>query len=165
MRRVLEILFVSLLVLTFIISCSQKKLQSNLQPAGHEIKWITDLDSALTLAANTNKPIMIDFMADWCPPCKRMEDSTFSDKRVIDKAKSFITVRIDVDKNQDIANKYNSNANKYGGIGIPNMLFLDKNQKTIKHPIGFLDPENMIAYMDSVLNITKNDNTTKANDK
>ena len=96
---------------------------------------------------------------------QRMEDSTFSDKRVIDKTKSFITVRINVDKNQDLANKYNSNANKYGGIGIPNMLFLDKNQKTIKHPIGFLNPENMIAYMDSVLDITKNNNMAKTNDK
>ena len=47
-------------------------------------------------------------------------------KNIIKKSNEFIPVRIDVDKQKDIAEEYNGNARKYGGIGIPNILFLDK---------------------------------------
>ena len=43
------------------------------------IKWGNNLDSALTIASESNKIIMIDFMAEWCPPCQKMEKETFPD--------------------------------------------------------------------------------------
>ena len=64
-------------------------------------------------------------MAEWCPPCKKMDNNTFSNTNIINKSNEFIPVRIDVDKQQDIAKEYNGNARKYGVIGIPNILFLE----------------------------------------
>ena len=64
---------------------------------------------------------------------------------------NFIPVRIDVDQNQDVANEYNGNANKYGGKGIPNILFMDKDKNVIRHIVGFHSPEKLINVMDSVL--------------
>jgi len=142
----------ALMAVTLITAaCSGSRDTAGAVSGTMEINWITNIDSALTLALEQNKPVMIDFMATWCPPCKMMDDSTFSDEDVIVKAGSFITVRIDVDKQQETANAYNSNAGKYGGIGIPNLLFLDPQGNTLAHPIGFLPPENIIATMDSVL--------------
>lgn len=119
------------------------------------IAWMTDIDQGLALAADNGKPVMVDFMATWCPPCHKMEDSTFSQKAVIEKAKQFITVRIDVDQQGEIANQYNGNASKYGGVGIPNILFLDSEGNELKHPVGYLDPEQFLAIMDSVLVLNK----------
>lgn len=115
------------------------------------IDWSYDLDSALTIAAQSQKPLMIDFMATWCPPCKAMEETTFVDPAVIAKSKKFVTVRIDVDKQSEIANKYNGNARKYGGVGIPNLLFITAGQDTLRHIVGFFYPAELAAIMDSVL--------------
>ena len=65
--------------------------------------------------------------------------SYFSNKNIIKKSNEFIPVRIDVDKQKNIAEEYNGNARKYGGIGIPNILFLDKEKKIIRHIVGFHD--------------------------
>ena len=116
-----------------------------------EISWEEDLFSAFNLASLSNKIIMIEFMAEWCPPCKRMEKETFSNDRVINKSNEFIFVKVDVDKHQDIAKEYKRNAKKYGGIGIPNILFIDKDKNIVYQRVGFLNANQLITVMDSVL--------------
>ena len=80
-----------------------------------------------------------------------MDKITFSNTNIIKKSNEFIPVRIDVDKQKDIAEEYNGNARKYGGIGIPNILFLDKEKKNIHHIVGFHDVDQLMGIMDSVL--------------
>lgn len=128
------------------ISCSGDDTETD-----KGIEWMNDIDQALAIAADKDKPVIVDFTAVWCPPCQMMEDSTFSHSGVIAKMQQFIPVRIDVDKQSDIANQYNGNASKYGGIGIPNFLFLDSEGNTLSHPVGFKGPEDFLAIMDSVL--------------
>jgi thiol:disulfide interchange protein len=119
-----------------------------------KISWEENLDSAFNLASLSNKIIMIEFMAEWCPPCKRMEKETFPNEKVVNKSNEFIFVKVDVDKHQDIAKEYKRNAKKYGGIGIPNILFIDKDKNIVHQTIGFLNANQLITVMDSVL---KND--------
>ena len=107
-----------------------------------EIIWEENIDSAFNLASLSNKILMIEFMAEWCPPCKRMEKETFSNDRIINKSNEFIFVKVDVDKNQDIAKEYKRNAKKYGGIGIPNILFIDKD-KNIVHQTCKQQPQHL----------------------
>ncbi len=142
-------LFVLVILNLAVLSCT--KTQDTAKEDIHEIQWITNMDIALVLANEQNKPLVVDFMATWCPPCRMMEDSTFSDPVVIRKSMDFIPVRIDVDKQENIANKYNGNASKYGGVGIPNILFMTSEEKKLKHPIGYIGPKDFIAIMDSVL--------------
>ena len=136
-----------LIILLLIAGCGQKVSENN--PNG--IKWGDNLDSAFTIALNSNKLIMIDFMAEWCPPCKEMDKITFSNTNIIKKSNEFIPVRIDVDKQKDIAEEYNGNARKYGGIGIPNILFLDKEKNIIRQIVGFHNVDQLMGIMDSVL--------------
>lgn len=138
----------TLLLLTFVlaamlIGCEEKP----------RIDWQDDIDAALARAKELRKPIMIDFMATWCPPCHAMEDSTFCEPGVIERSKAFITVRIDVDEQREVAVKYNGNARKYGGVGIPNILFLDADGKKLKHVVGYHGPEQFVSVIDTVLAI------------
>lgn len=133
--------------------CSkEQECDSNLKlHEDEEIVWMKNIDEALKTAKETNKLLMVDFMAEWCPPCKKMEKVTFTDHNVICKSENFITVRIDVDEQQEVANAYNGNAGKYGGIGIPNILFIDKDKNVKRHIIGFHEPQKLVSVMDSVL--------------
>ena len=136
-----------LLIILLVVGCEEQVREDS----HNGIQWMSNLDSAFSIASNSNKIIMIDFMAEWCPPCKKMDKNTFSNTNIINKSNEFITVRIDVDKQQNIAEQYNGNARKYGGIGIPNILFLDKEKKNIRHIVGFHDVDQLLGIMDSVL--------------
>ena len=136
-----------LIILLLIVGCGQKVSENN--PNG--IKWGNNLDSALATASTSDKLIMIDFIAEWCPPCKKMDKETFSNTDIINKSNEFIPIRIDVDKQKNIAEEYNGNARKYGGIGIPNILFLDKENNIICHIVGFHNVDQLMGVMDSVL--------------
>ena len=120
-----------------------------------KIAWITDLNQGIAAAQKDSKTLMIDFMADWCEPCKEMERATFNNAAVIARSKSFITVRIDIDKQRDVAAKYNALARAYGGIGVPNMLFMTADGKKLKHVVGYQGPEQLLSIMNSVLKSSK----------
>jgi thiol:disulfide interchange protein len=116
-----------------------------------KITWHKNLKDAFRLAKQQGKPLMVEFMAEWCPSCKMMEDSTFISPAVIEKADRFVAVRIDVDRQKDVAAEYKASARKYGGIGIPNILFMNRDCVKLKHRIGYLDAATLTSVMDSVL--------------
>lgn len=53
---------------------------------------------------NSKKPVLVDFYADWCGPCKQMPPIL---KQVKDELKEQVRIiKVDVDKNPNIATKY-----------------------------------------------------------
>ncbi len=120
-----------------------------------QIQWHKNLDKALEKAQKEKKIVLVEFMAKWCSVCRAMEDSTFLDQAVIERVNDFIPVRIDVDKNKDLAEKYHANAKKYGGVGIPNFLFLDAQGNVLMHRIGFFNTKGFVALLDSVEIVAK----------
>ncbi len=53
---------------------------------------------------NSNKPVLVDFYADWCGPCKQMPAIL---KQVKDELKEHVRIiKVDVDRNPQIATQY-----------------------------------------------------------
>ena len=90
------------------------------------IAWRTDLDSALGEARRTQKRVLVDFSADWCPPCIVMKHDVWPDSAVEQAVEqSFVPVLIDVDKNGVVPERY-------GVEGIPAVLILDDDGQTLR---------------------------------
>ena len=110
------------------------------QHAGDEIEWLTDLDAALAKSKETGRPVMVDFFATWCPPCKMLDAQTYSDSRVIEASKNWIMVRIDVDKNKALAQQYQISS-------IPTIVVLQPDGKEVNRTAGFIPPGPMLPKL------------------
>lgn len=102
-------------------------------------------EEGVQIAKNNNKHVLIDFYTDWCIYCKDMDENTYSDQRVIEKAKEFVCVKVDGDARQDLVARY-------GITGYPTTVFLDHLENEINRVSGYVPPEYFLEDMDSVLN-------------
>ncbi|MEO6906597.1 MAG: thioredoxin domain-containing protein [Abditibacteriaceae bacterium] len=103
---------------------SEKMLSKPTDNNLKSITWLTSYDKALSTAKEDNKPVMIDFYADWCSACKYLDKNIYTAPDVIKESKGFINLKINTDKDTDIASRYKVYA-------LPTLIFLDGNGKVL----------------------------------
>ncbi len=104
------------------------------------IGWQTSFNEALALSQKTGKPIMADFYADWCGPCKMLDTDTWVDPSVIAESQSVIAVKVDVDADTTTAQRYNVGS-------IPCIIWMDSNGTEKGRSVGAVGPQEMLALM------------------
>jgi len=114
-------------------------------------------EAGLDSAKEQKKPVLLVFYTEWCPHCQRYS-GVFHDPKVVEKAKSFVMIHLDKDKNPQISKKYAPD-----GEYIPRTYFLSAAGKPdygihAQRPDGkFLyfydesDPAPLLGAMDEAL--------------
>ena len=113
-------------------------------PLNAEIKFLRGpLAEALQKADQQKKPVMIDFITDWCRWCDTLDARTYSDESVADFMNaSVIPIKIDAEKGEgtDIAKKY-------GVAAYPTVLLITSKGEEIDRILGYAPPGAFLAAM------------------
>ena len=122
-------------------------LFQNLQKSG--VKWQKYDPEQI---AESNKPVMLDFYADWCIPCIELDRKTFTDDRVIEETQSFL--RIKVDLTHFDSKRAEKLRQKYNIAGVPTIMFLDAKGNEVKDArvVGFLNADHFLKKVHKVKN-------------
>ena len=109
-------------------------------------KMLASVESIENSIKTENKPVMIDFYADWCAQCKELDEYTYTDKEVVELSKSLNTIKVDLTKENE------SITNKYGIKGLPVVVFLDPSGTEYRdlRVTGFLKPEEFKKKINSL---------------
>src|SRR5215831_19214433 len=110
------------------------------QAAAADLHWYSALEEASSAAIKVNKPMFLDFWADWCGPCKQMEKNLYSNEAFAKAADGFVLVRINFDKKTELVRKY-------GVEGLPTVVFTDSYGSELIRHRGFLDVKPFIELM------------------
>src|SRR5688572_815794 len=115
------------------------------------IAWYEgDVDAAFAAAKASNKPVLLYWGAQWCPPCKQLKSAVFSRPDFIEKSKLFVSVYLDGDL---------PDAQKWGDVfrvsGYPTVVVLKNDRTEITRIAGNMDLSLYAGVLDNVLGDVK----------
>jgi thioredoxin 1 len=101
---------------------------------------ITDSNFA-EVALNSDKPVMIDFWAEWCGPCRMV--TPIVEEMANDYAEKAVIGKVNVDENPDISAKF-------GIRNIPTIIFL-KGGQVVDKSVGAVPKNVLTEKMEALL--------------
>ena len=109
-----------------------------------------ELDAAIKKASSEGKAVFLDFYADWCVECIRMEKSTFSKPEVQELFADTVLLKADVTANND---EDKAMLRRFGLIGPPAMLVFgeDGKEKRNYRMVGFYPADEFVPHVRKAL--------------
>ena len=114
------------------------------------VSGLKELDQHLASARAGDKPVLLDYYADWCTDCVRMKKTTFSDSRVVTALQRFVVLQVDVTDPR--LSDSRAVKQRYGVFGPPAILFFDTtgNELSAHRLYGYRTADELLLLVDRI---------------
>ena len=118
---------------------------------GPGVSWQPYSEELLAQSREQGKPVIIDFYAAWCTPCRELESITFHHPAVVQQAEGGFTM-VKVDLTQGGNPLHERLLEHYDVKGVPTVVFIDAGGKVRKdlRLVDFLPSEPFLSLMSQV---------------
>jgi len=119
---------------------------------GPAVSWQTYSDDLLAQAREHGRPVIIDFSAAWCAPCRELDERTFRDPAVVRLAsEKMVMIKVDLTRGGDPLHE--RLVSEYAVRGVPTVVFVDRDGHEMPELrlVDYLPPEEFVKRMESVL--------------
>ncbi|MEK6651208.1 MAG: thioredoxin fold domain-containing protein, partial [Bacteroidota bacterium] len=115
------------------------------------IIWEPFSQERLVEARENGLPVVMDFSADWCIPCKELDLNTFTDAEVIKATRD--VARLKVDLTQFDSPESEALRREFNISGVPTIVFLgpDGTETPNTRILGFVPPREFLATFQRAL--------------
>ena len=113
-----------------------------------EPAWVWDETVGFAAAAESGKPVMMDFWAEWCAACIELDHKTYNQSEILSLAERFVSIKMDMTRRSPENDALNG---KYGIVGMPTVIFFDAQGTELERFSGFKDAADLSEIMERVL--------------
>jgi len=138
-------------------------------------RWYHDWDTGMAAAQKEQKPVLVHFTAAWCTYCIKMKQETYAADEIKKRfSNGWVTIMIDTEEKNKTGKVYLDEAAKkalvyldddqgnyeeralnyrqllqfFGGVGLPTLLFVDKDGIPLQKISSFIEKEEFAVILD-----------------
>ncbi len=110
------------------------------------LEWQAYEAAAAEAAIAGGRPVILDFYADWCAPCRELDEKTFADPTVRDSLAGYSRFKVDLTRSSEANQALTA---QFGVVGVPTIVVFDGGEEIFRIT-GFEPPERFLKRLQGI---------------
>ena len=144
--RVMRILAASMVVAGVLTAPGLSSDFSGAPESAGGLAWQPYQSSAVAAALDGDSPVILDFSAEWCAPCRELEQRTFAAPAVRAVLESYSRFKVDLTRSSEAGQALTT---EYRVVGVPTVIVLARGEEVFRIT-GFESPERFLERLEDV---------------